>query len=678
MKNSSKSLALSLVLFLVTCTTITDRDTPSKTPEEIFLAKVLTKTVFQDSILQGVFNTTGKVYEDFEGNIYSIVSVTDKDTGVYKNSSGDEITIVTADGITGTQISAHSTFDFILKTPIGIEEEKIFLAKVLMKNIVQEYTLQGTFDTTGKGYVNSIGTKYTLNKVTNKDTGVYKNSSGDKITIVTADGITGTQISAHSTFDFILETSKEVEEEKIFLAKVLTKTISLDYTSQGTFDVVGRVYKSSDEHKYALDSITDKDTGIYKNTSNGDKITIVTADGITGTQTSVHGTFDFVLKTPEEIEEEKAFLAKVLSKTIFRDYILQGTFDTTGKRYVSSDGNKYTLDSITDKDTGFYKNSNSDEITIVTADGITGTQTSVHGTFDFVLKTPEEIEEEKTFLAKVLTKTISLDYTLQGTFDTTGKGYINSISTKYTLDSVTDKDTGIYKNTSNGDKITIATADGITGTQTSAHSTFDFVLKTTEEIEKEKTFLAKVLTKTISQNSILQGTFDVVGKVYKSSNGNKYTLDSITDKDTGFYKNSNSDEITIVTADGITGTQTSVHGTFDFVFKTPYDVFILQVSGKILHTGGDNMSTPINDEGDFVISNSIYVLNGTYYVTEIIAEPRITIYRVEDGGNMYYIGFRIESDGWVYITLRQDSLEKAEMIPEEDYELAGVLKDKTP
>ena len=191
-------------------------------------------------------------------------------------------------------------------------------------------------------------------------------------------------------------------------------------------------------------------------------------------------------------------------------------------------------------------------------------------------------------------------------------------------------------------------------------------------------FLAKVLTKTVFKNSILQGTFDTTGKGYVNSNRNKYTLNNIIDENTGVYKNSSGDEITIVTADGITGTQTSAHSTFDFVFKTPYDVFILQVSGKILHTGGDNMSTPINDEGDFVISNSIYVLNGTYYVTEIIAEPRITIYRVEDGGNIYYIGFRIESDGWVYITLRQDSLENAEIVPEEDYELAGVLKDKTP
>ena len=647
--------------------------------EKIFLAKVLSKTMFQNSILQGVFNTDGKVYEDFEGNIYSIVSVTDKDTGIYKNSSGDEITIVTDDGITGNQTSVHSSFDFVLKTPIEIEEEKIFLAKVLMKNIVQDYTLQGTFDTTGRGYVNSIGTKYTLNNVTDKDTGIYKSTSnGDEITIVTADGITGTQISAHGTFDFILETSKEVEDEKMFLAKVLTKTVFKNSILQGTFDTTGKGYVNSNRNKYTLNNIIDENTGVYKNSS-GDEITIVTADGITGTQTSAHSSFDFVLKTPEEIEQEKIFLAKVLTKAIFLYSTLQGTFDTTGKVYEKSNRNKYALVSITDKNTGIYKNSSDDEITIVTADGITGTQTSAHSTFTFTLKTPKEIEDEKTFLAKVLTKTMFQNFILQGVFNTTGKGYEDFKGDVYFLDKATDKDTGIYKNTSNGDKITIATADGITGTQTSAHSTFTFTLKTPKEIEDEKTFLAKVLTKTMFQNFILQGTFDVVGKVYKSSDGNKYTLDSITDKDTGIYKNtSNGDKITIVTADGITGTQTSAHSTFDFVFKTPYDVFILQVSGKILHTGGDNMSTPINDEGDFVISNSIYVLNGTYYVTEIIAEPRITIYRVEDGGNMYYIGFRIESDGWVYITLRQDSLEKAEMIPEEDYELAGVLKDKTP
>ena len=287
-------------------------------------------------------------------------------------------------------------------------------------------------------------------------------------------------------------------------------------------------------------------------------------------------------------------------------------------------------------------------------------------------KTPEEI-----FLAKVLTKTMFQNSTLQGVFNTDGKEHENSDGHKYALDSVTDKNTGVYKSSS-GDKITIVTTDGITGTQTSVHSSFDFVLKTPKEIEEEKTFLAKVLMKTMFQNSILQGVFNTDGKDYEDSNGNIHILDKATDKDTGIYTNSsNDDKITITTTDGITGTQTSAHSTFDFVFKTPYDVFILQVSGKILEVASKKLA-PINDEGDFQISGSLYKIDGIYYLTEIIVEPRITIYRVEDGGNIYYIGFRIESDGWVYITLRQDSLEKAEMIPEEDYKHAGILKDKTP
>ena len=102
MKKTTQLLALGLVLFLGSCSTM----------EENFLDKVANKTAYDDATLTadannyGTFSSDGKKFtlnDEAEGNpVFTFVKSTDENNGEYKFSDGNLITFTTSDGKTGS------------------------------------------------------------------------------------------------------------------------------------------------------------------------------------------------------------------------------------------------------------------------------------------------------------------------------------------------------------------------------------------------------------------------------------------------------------------------------------------------------------------------------------------------------------------------------------------------
>ena len=100
MKNTTQLLALGLVLFLGSCSTM----------EENFLDKVANKTAYDDATLTadannyGTFSPDGKKFtlNDTDNPEFTFVKSTDENNGEYKFSDGSLITFTTSDGKTGS------------------------------------------------------------------------------------------------------------------------------------------------------------------------------------------------------------------------------------------------------------------------------------------------------------------------------------------------------------------------------------------------------------------------------------------------------------------------------------------------------------------------------------------------------------------------------------------------
>ena len=107
MKNTTQLLALGLVLFLGSCSTM----------EENFLDKVANKTAYDDATLTadannyGTFSSDGKKFtlNDIDNPVFTFVKSTDENNGEYKDPDGIPLTFTTSDGKTGSAPEAGSS-----------------------------------------------------------------------------------------------------------------------------------------------------------------------------------------------------------------------------------------------------------------------------------------------------------------------------------------------------------------------------------------------------------------------------------------------------------------------------------------------------------------------------------------------------------------------------------------